>query len=96
MHSWSSVKTPPCARRLLTLEAGAEKHNRGLWREALYQPKPAGNPRALLRLRSTFRVVTGRVHEVAVQKSTVYLNFAKDWQRDFTSTSRNASSSARV
>ncbi len=76
--------TPRCARHLLTLEANAEKHQRGLWREALYQAKPADDPRALLKLRSTFQIVTGTVFATAVRKSAVYLNFAEDWQRDFT------------
>ena len=76
--------TPRCARHLLTLEANAEQHRRGLWREALYQAKRAGDPRALLKLRSTFQIVTGTVFATAIRKSTVYLNFAKDWRRDFT------------
>jgi endonuclease YncB( thermonuclease family) len=74
----------PCAEVLLAAEADAEAHRLGLRREALYQPKSAGDPRALLAYRSTFQIVVGTVHAVTSRGQATYLNFAEDWQHDFT------------
>lgn len=72
-----------CARDLFALEAEAEAAGRGLWQQAAYQPKRAEDIDQLLRYRSTYQIVEGVVHRVAILKSAVYLNFGPDWQRDF-------------
>jgi micrococcal nuclease len=73
-----------CAEAVLAAEADAEADHLGLWREALYQPKSAGDPRAPLAYRSTFQIVVGTIHAVTSRGRAAYLNFAEDWQRDFT------------
>ena len=74
-----------CAEVLLAAEADAEAHRLGLWREApLYQAKSAGDPRTLLAYRSTFQIVVGTVHAVTSRGQATYINFAENWQLDFT------------
>ena len=72
-----------CARDLFALEAEAEAAGRGLWQQAAYQPKRAEDIDQLLRYRSSYQIVEGVVHRVAVLKYAVYLNFGPDWKRDF-------------
>jgi endonuclease YncB( thermonuclease family) len=79
-----------CAELLLTLEAKAASDRLGIWREALYQAKRAEDTGQLIRLRSTYQIVEGVVARVAVHRSTVYLNFGKNWRRDFTAKIKRA------
>lgn len=73
-----------CAQILLATEAEAEAAQRGLWRLALYKPKRAEDTRQLRRYRSTYQIVEGVVARVSQRRSAVYLNFGRDWKRDFT------------
>ena len=73
-----------CARELLANEQIAREGRRGIWAIALYRPKPASLSGALMALRNSFQIVEGRVANVSRTKSTVYLNFGKDWKTDFT------------
>ena len=73
----------PCARLLLRHEALAEKAGLGLWGLAAYHVKRAEDAAELLRYRSTFQIVQGVIARVSVTKSSVYLNFGRDWKRDF-------------
>jgi endonuclease YncB( thermonuclease family) len=72
-----------CADALLAAERDARAARRGLWGEAAYQVRPAGKPSDLLRYRSTFQVVEGRIAGVAQVRGTIYLNFDADWRRAF-------------
>jgi micrococcal nuclease len=63
------------------LEQGLAR--RGLWADAAYQVRPAAKPSDLLRYRSTFQVVEGRIAGVAQVRGMVYLNFDADWRRAF-------------
>lgn len=72
-----------CARQLLRLEAQAEAAERGLWSQSVYQPKRAEDVFTLNRFRSTFQIVEGVVHRVAVLRNTAYLNFSPDRKRNF-------------
>ena len=73
-----------CASLLLNLEAMASEARRGLWHNPAYRLRNAHEPRRLLRDRSTFQIVTGRVARVDARRGAVYLNFGSDWRRDFT------------
>ena len=55
-----------------------------MYKRQLYHLKSASDPRALLAYRSTFQIAVGTVHAVAARGRATYLNFAGDWQRDFT------------
>jgi endonuclease YncB( thermonuclease family) len=70
-----------CADALLAAERGAREARRGLWADAAYQVRPAAKPADLLRYRSTFQVVEGRIAGVAQVRGMVYLNFDADWRR---------------
>lgn len=73
-----------CARLLLGLEAKARNHRAGLWANAAYQIRAADRPWALLRYRSTFQIVDGRVAGTARIRNRIYINFGKKWRADFT------------
>ena len=69
---------------MLALERGARTAELGLWANAAYAIRPALRSRELMRLRSTFQVVEGRVAAVAEIKGATYFNFGADWHTDFT------------
>jgi micrococcal nuclease len=72
-----------CARALLAAERAAREANRGLWAEAAYTTRPADRPAELLRHRTTFQVVEGRIVRVAQVRGVIYLNFDRNWRRGF-------------
>ena len=72
-----------CADALLAAERGAREARRGLWADAAYQVTPADKPTQLVRYRSTFQLVEGRIAGVATVRGTIYLNFDADWRRAF-------------
>jgi endonuclease YncB( thermonuclease family) len=64
-----------CAGEALEAERMAREARRGLWGDAAYRARPADSPRELLRYRSTFQVVEGRIARVAQARGSIYLNF---------------------
>jgi len=77
-----------CSAELLALERAAREARRGLWADAAYQVRPADKPAELLRYRSTFQVVEGRIVRVSQTRDTIYLNFDRDWRRGFSASLR--------
>jgi endonuclease YncB( thermonuclease family) len=75
---------PRCARVLLALEARTRHARSGLWSHAAYRIRDAKQSRRLLRYRSTYQIVEGRVHKVARVGKRIYINFDQDWRTDFT------------
>lgn len=73
-----------CAAALRDHERLASTQNLGLWSNAAYRERAAYRTRELLKLRSTFQIVVGRVRKVAETKSAIHLNFGADWHADFT------------
>lgn len=73
-----------CLSEMMAHEREAIKSRSGLWRYPLYQAQNAHEPRRLLRLRNSFQRVEGRVRDVGVTRSRIYLNFGTDWRTDFT------------
>lgn len=69
---------------LLRAENAARDKQVGLWSDAGYAIKDASKPWQILRYRSTFQIVEGRVRAVARVRSRVYVNFGRQWKRDFT------------
>lgn len=67
------------AAELLGLEAAARAAGRGLWALDRYRVQPADAVRT-----DDFRIVEGRVAEVARHDGVAYVNFGRDWRRDFT------------
>lgn len=76
--------SPACADELLRHEADARRSRHGLWANAAYQIRDARDIASLLRYRSTFQIVRGTVYRVARVRSRVFINFGRNWRKDFT------------
>ena len=73
-----------CAENLLAAERPAREARRGLWAAAAYRVRPAQRASAdLMRLRTTFQIVEGRIVRVGLTRGSIYLNFHRDWRRGF-------------
>ncbi len=77
-----------CLAEMLAHEREALGAGIGLWRYPLYRAQDAHQPKRLMRLRNTFQRVEGRVKDVGVTRSRIYLNFGGDWRTDFTASLR--------
>jgi micrococcal nuclease len=69
------------AAPMLAMERAARAARRGLWAEAAFVAREPGDS---LGDPGRFRIVRGRVRQVAPTERFVYLNFGADWWRDFT------------
>lgn len=74
---------PACGPELLAAERASREARRGLWAEAAYQIRQARKPSELLRYRTTFQVVEGRIVHAAEVRGTIYLNLGRSWRRAF-------------
>jgi micrococcal nuclease len=72
-----------CARELLAHERVAREALAGLWANAAYATRAAGDGKKLLRYRNSYQIVEGSVVRVKVAKSRTYLDFGPDWRTDF-------------
>lgn len=77
-------KNAACAQALLQLEQKARQAKTGLWQHEIYRIRSAQKPVGMIALANKFQLVRGRVHTVAKVRNKFYLNFEKDWRRDFT------------
>lgn len=73
-----------CLAKLTRLEASARRSGIGIWRHAAYQVRSAARSSDLYRYRHTFQLVAGKVLAVAERRGVTYLNFGRNWRRDFT------------
>lgn len=71
-----------CRPDLLALERRARAGRLGLWRTGRL-PLAAGQPDALRAEAGRFAIVEGRVVSVGERKDRTYLNFGRDFSRDF-------------
>lgn len=71
-----------CDPGLLAQEAGARARRLGIWSGAA-GPIDAADAETLARRAGTFAVVEGRVVSVGERRERTYLNFGRDWSRDF-------------
>ena len=83
-RAYSLPDNAACLEELVAIERNARERGSGLWANAAYQVRPAERTRALLRYRSTFQIVEGRVESVADVRGQIFLNFGSDWREDFT------------
>lgn len=79
-----------CSSELFASEREAVEANRGLWSDPAYRIHSAESTGELLRLRSTFQIVEGRVLQVTDVRGRIFLNFGADWREDFTVSLRPA------
>ena len=87
-RAYSLPDSAACMEELLAHERLAREGRQGLWDHAAYQVRPAERAQELLRWRSSFQVVEGRVARVASVRGQVFLNFGEDWREDFTASVR--------
>jgi micrococcal nuclease len=73
-----------CVDDLLAREAEARAKGAGLWGVWAYRVLDAGNVERLGRLTRSYQLVEGVVAEVGESGGRLYLNFDKDWRKDFT------------
>lgn len=73
-----------CLPQLLAAERAARAERAGLWSEPAFAPRRALDVEALLRLAGSFVLVEGRVASVTHRTRETYVNFDRDWRRDFT------------
>ena len=66
---------------MLALEREARAAKRGIWGKDFYQVLKAEK---IERRTRGFQIVEGRVLKVALTRRRTYLNFGRDWKRDFT------------
>jgi Staphylococcal nuclease homologue len=73
-----------CTKELLAREAEARAERLGVWGVSAYRVLAASDLERLGRLTRTYQLVEGVVAAVADTRARFYLNFDKDWRRDFT------------
>ncbi|MEM1306318.1 MAG: thermonuclease family protein [Pseudomonadota bacterium] len=73
-----------CARRLAKAETRGRAAARGLWGLSAYRVRRADRPWQLRRYRNTYQVVAGRIMSANLSRGRLYLNFGREWRRDFT------------
>jgi micrococcal nuclease len=82
----SSKENRLCILGLLAAEKAARDGRLGNWASGLFSVKPAASEDLLAGLAQSFEIIEGRVENVAEVKGRVYLNFGRNWRRDFTAT----------
>ena len=73
----------PCLANLFAAEAGARSAPRGLWALPDFAVRQAGDP-SLPAQTGLYELVEGRVASVGHGKYMVFLDFGRDYRRDFT------------
>lgn len=71
-----------CRPELLAAEERARRARLGLWRDGAW-PLATGGHEALAGASGDFAIVQGRVVSVGERRERTYLNFGRDWSRDF-------------
>ena len=69
---------------LLAREAEARAKGEGVWGSWAYRVLAADNVERLGRLTRSYQLVEGVVAQVGESSGRIYLNFDKDWRKDFT------------
>lgn len=75
-----------CAASLLPVEAGARDQKLGLWREPAARLLAAQEVAAIQALTGRFAIIQGEIISVGERPRRIYLNFGRDFRRDFTAT----------
>ena len=73
----------PCLASLLAAETAARKENRGLWALPDLAVRRADDP-SLLARSGLYEIVEGRIASVGHGKYMFFLDFGRDYRRDFT------------
>ena len=85
-RAFPNTQKAPCIKSILVFEKDARSKKVGLWKHRSYQVIQADNLKHLNRNLGRLHLIEGRVHSVSVRRNRSYINFSKDWARDFTVT----------
>jgi endonuclease YncB( thermonuclease family) len=85
-RAFPNTNDASCIKQLLQLEKEARTRKTGLWNNRFYRVVEADDLKYLNRSLGRLHLVEGRVQSVSVRSSRSYINFSKDWSRDFTVT----------
>ncbi len=77
-----------CIKQLLQIEKTARLNKAGLWKNRFYQIIQADNLKRLNSSLGRLQLIEGRVQSVSIRRNRSYINFSKNWSRDFTVTLR--------
>jgi micrococcal nuclease len=77
----TTQRNPEMAAQLYRLEAQARAEKLGLWESDQYKILTPEEAEAHMH---SFQIVEGRIESVSVKSNRLYLNFGKDWKKDFT------------
>lgn len=83
-RAYSLPESTACMDDLIEHERLGRTAGTGLWAVEAYAIRAAERTAELLRLRSTFQIVEGRVAAVADSRGRVFVNFGRDYRNDFT------------
>jgi endonuclease YncB( thermonuclease family) len=75
-----------CAADLFAAERTARIGKLGFWGDAEFATRNADDPEAVLTARGRFAIVEGKVVSVRESGGTIYVNFGRRWNEDFTVT----------
>jgi hypothetical protein len=78
----ATVTDLPCESLLLAAEAAARRAMRGIWASSM-AIKNTESPGDILAGTGRFTLVEGKVLSVRQAGATTYLNFGRNWTRDF-------------
>ncbi len=85
-RSFPNTPDATCIKQLLKIETVARLNKTGLWNKRFYRVVQAENLKTLNRSLGRLQLIEGRVNSVSVRRTRTYINFSKDWGRDFTVT----------
>lgn len=75
-----------CVADLIAAERAARGARLGLWADAEFATRNADDPDAVRAARGRFAIVEGKVVSVRESGATIYINFGRRWDEDFTVT----------
>ncbi len=83
-RAYSYPDNRACIGKLLALEAEARGKRFGLWGYESYAILDAADAKRIGELTRSFQLVEGVVAAIGTSRTRLYVNFDKDWRRDFT------------
>jgi len=86
VRTFPNTTRATCIKQLLQIEKNARLNKTGLWKNRSYQIIPADNLKILNSSLGRLQLIEGRVQSVSVRRNRSYINFSKNWGRDFTVT----------
>lgn len=84
-RAYSFPDNRACMRQLLQAEEKARKAQQGIWHtKHAFAVRQASRPQTLYRYINRFEIIEGEIVKVGQTRKSVYLNFGRNWRKDFT------------